>query len=605
MKISVPTTADVGRLPAREIQWPIAEQRFRALAQRWAASGVWLTLWNDHGCITPPDDSAPPLWRRLWRGGDALGAALAALAGAALQKDASDAHNPADDPPDPWPDDVAVLAIPVRRRRRIVGVVLGCALRRDTPGEDFLRLCNQCRLDGTHAHTLARDIGPIAHDQLNPVADLLALTIEQARAIDAGEEESAVLTHNLQNTYEELNLIYRVSGELGIPQRPDIILQRVGQQVLEVCRARNIAFVLSEHQTDGENLVAHTINERIIQVGHCAPSVEALERLAESLNINADAPADHFLINSPRKHPGLEWSEDWLNHLIAVPMRTESRLLGLLLAINCNDEGDFTSVDVQLLRAVADRLAAFLENQRLYDDVADLLMALLHALVNSIDAKDPYTCGHSERVAFLSRALAAAAGLSQVECERVYLAGLLHDIGKIGVPDAVLCKTGRLTDEEFRAMQKHPEIGAHILARVRQVQDLLPGVLHHHERMDGRGYPHGLAGRDIPLLGRIICLADCFDAMTTNRTYRAALPLPTVLAEIRRCAATQFDPQLAEIFLGLDLAQLMNRAHDFVGTDAAIGQIGALNVMMKDLPSSLAAVAPRGAHLGAHAERIA
>jgi HD-GYP domain-containing protein (c-di-GMP phosphodiesterase class II) len=129
------------------------------------------------------------------------------------------------------------------------------------------------------------------------------------------------------------------------------------------------------------------------------------------------------------------------------------------------------------------------------------------------------------------------------------MAGLLHDVGKIGVPEAVLQKTGRLTDEEFAQIKKHPEIGARILKDIKQVEDIIPGVLHHHERMDGKGYPAGLAGENIPLLGRVICLADCFDAMTSSRTYRKALPLEVALTEIRRCAGTQFDPVLADHFL--------------------------------------------------------
>src|SRR5437764_14234975 len=129
------------------------------------------------------------------------------------------------------------------------------------------------------------------------------------------------------------------------------------------------------------------------------------------------------------------------------------------------------------------------------------------------------------------------------------MAGLLHDVGKIGVPEAVLQKTGRLTPEEFDEIKKHPEIGARILRDVKQLEDILPGVLHHHERYDGRGYPSGLAGENIPRMGRIICLADCFDAMTSSRTYRKALPLEVALTEIRRCSGTQFDPVLSEAFL--------------------------------------------------------
>src|SRR5437764_1691964 len=198
----------------------------------------------------------------------------------------------------------------------------------------------------------------------------------------------------------------------------------------------------------------------------------------------------------------------------------------------------------------------------LFEDVRELMMGLLHSLTSAVDAKDTYTCGHSERVALLSRTLAQIAGLSETEVERIYMAGLLHDVGKIGVPEAVLQKTGRLTPEEFEQIKKHPEIGARILRDVKQLEDILPGVLHHHERYDGRGYPSGLAGENIPRMGRIICLADCFDAMTSSRTYRKALPLEVALTEIRRCAGTQFDPTLTDAFLSIPVSELRQILND-------------------------------------------
>jgi HD-GYP domain-containing protein (c-di-GMP phosphodiesterase class II) len=157
------------------------------------------------------------------------------------------------------------------------------------------------------------------------------------------------------------------------------------------------------------------------------------------------------------------------------------------------------------------------------------------------------------------------------------MAGLLHDVGKIGVPEAVLQKTGKLTDEEFEQIKKHPAIGARILQDVKQVADLLPGVLHHHERYDGRGYPARLSGTDIPLMGRIICLADCFDAMTSSRTYRKAMPLEAALTEIRRCSGTQFDPELAEVFLGIPIEQVKSLLHDHHSQCRPLMGVSALN----------------------------
>jgi hypothetical protein len=180
----------------------------------------------------------------------------------------------------------------------------------------------------------------------------------------------------------------------------------------------------------------------------------------------------------------------------------------------------------------------------------------VHALIRAIDAKDPYTRGHSDRVAVFAQLLARAAGLPDDMVARSYLCGTVHDLGKIGVPEAVLCKPGRLTDEEFARIKEHPTIGHRILADIPHLQEVLPGVLEHHEKWDGTGYPGRLTGEAISLLGRVVCVADCFDAMTSARVYRPARPVGEVLEEIRRCAGTHFDPALAEAFARIPVATL-------------------------------------------------
>lgn len=504
----------------------------------------------------------------------------------------------------PWFPDLGLFAAPVKRRRRVVGVVLGAVIISDCRGEAFQRLCAQCGLDRQSMVEFTSRMGSVRVEDVAATADLLRSSVEHAHELEVAREEIAILTSNLENTYEELNLVYRIGEQMRLPQKPSLLCERVGREVLEVSRAAAVGFVLSE-----QNLVGGTrraagehegpsLEDRVIQVGAGAPGLRELECLAESFEIDFSSSPRHILLNDAREHREFAWAHEWLHHAVALPLWHKQQLLGVLLAINCDDGGDFTSVDVQLFRAVADQLTAFLENQYLYDDVTDLLLGLLHSLVNSIDAKDPYTCGHSERVAYISRALARAANLSAVECERVYLAGLVHDVGKLGVPDAILCKPGKLTVEEFDAMKKHPEIGARILSGVRQIADLMPGVVHHHERMDGRGYPLRLAGREIPLLGRLICLGDCFDAMTTSRTYRAALPLPMAIAEIRRCSGTQFDPELAELFLDFDLERLLIEARECSSVDPSIGHIGALNAAIGGLSTSQERVGKRPIPVG-------
>ena len=189
-----------------------------------------------------------------------------------------------------------------------------------------------------------------------------------------------------------------------------------------------------------------------------------------------------------------------------------------------------------------------------------MFMGVLKGMTTAIDAKDAYTCGHSERVGLLASRLALAAGLGAEEAERYRLAGLVHDVGKIGVAEAVLSKSGRLNDEEFAQIKKHPEIGHQILRDIPLMEDILPGVLHHHERWDGKGYPAGLAGESIPLIGRILALADTFDAMSSTRAYRPAMPRESVLAEIRRCSASQFDPKTGGTLRHARLHRFRSRA---------------------------------------------
>ena len=174
-------------------------------------------------------------------------------------------------------------------------------------------------------------------------------------------------------------------------------------------------------------------------------------------------------------------------------------------------------------------------------------------------------------MATVSRRLAELSGLDAERVERVYLAGLLHDIGKIGMPESVLCKPGRLTDSEYDQVKRHPRVGAAILSGIRQVEDVIPAILHHHERPDGRGYPDGLSGvatpgegspGGVPFEALIVGLADSFDAMTSNRTYRSAAPLDAVITEIRRCSGTQFEGRLVELMLSIDLESFLTKLRE-------------------------------------------
>ncbi|MEE3332172.1 MAG: HD domain-containing phosphohydrolase [Myxococcota bacterium] len=188
----------------------------------------------------------------------------------------------------------------------------------------------------------------------------------------------------------------------------------------------------------------------------------------------------------------------------------------------------------------------------------------VRALAEAIDAKDSYTRGHSERVGVYASRIARQLGLRKEMIERVYISGILHDVGKIGIPDAIITKPARLTDEEYDEIKKHPEIGARILEPVEFLSDVVPCVRHHHEWFDGSesGYPYRLRGDQIPLPSRVILVADTLEAMTSNRPYRKGLPLEVVVRELHKYSGSQFDPTIVEALLAL----LEDEGQDFIQT---------------------------------------
>jgi len=191
------------------------------------------------------------------------------------------------------------------------------------------------------------------------------------------------------------------------------------------------------------------------------------------------------------------------------------------------------------------------ELKETYDRLEQSYMESIETLRLTVDAKDEYTRGHSDRVSEYSVLIGKKLGLLESDIKTLKIGGLFHDIGKIGVPDSILLKPGKLTDDEYSEIKNHPSIGAHILSSASIFSNLIPIVKHHHEKYDGHGYPSRLAGNDIPYFARIAAIADSFDAMTSRRTYRDSLPISTVIEEFERCKGTQFDPELADLFLDI------------------------------------------------------
>ena len=249
----------------------------------------------------------------------------------------------------------------------------------------------------------------------------------------------------------------------------------------------------------------------------------------------------------------------------------------------------FGTFEAGLLSAAANIMSSHARNLELFEAQESLLTGIVRAIINAIDAKDPYTCGHSDRVALYAKRIAARLGESAEECERIYMAGLLHDVGKIGVPDSILAKPGALTEEEYAIVKKHPEIGYAILKHLNQLDYVLPGVLHHHEAVDGSGYPSGLAGESIPLHGRILAVADAYDAMTSDRPYRPGMPSETAESILRSEAGKMWDSDIVSVFLEcLANDEIQPHTIDPIASANSMEEVGNSNIsLMRRIANSI------------------
>lgn len=247
------------------------------------------------------------------------------------------------------------------------------------------------------------------------------------------------------------------------------------------------------------------------------------------------------------------------NHdVLFAPLTINNEIFGGLLLANKTDGSSFNDEDIAIATTFAKKVSLRIENNALYEVFYNNLVSTLKSLVISIEARDSYTKQHSERVTLYALQIAEIMGLSDEDMDVIRFGGYLHDIGKIGVKDTVLLKPGKLTDEEFQEIKQHSIIGDNILKPIKFFPKERDMIRHHHERYDGRGYPDGLGGEDIPLTSRILTVADTYDAMTSTRPYRKALEHNIAMDEIIRCSGKQFDPKVVEAFLESDTGKGIN-----------------------------------------------
>jgi len=389
-------------------------------------------------------------------------------------------------------------------------------------------------------------------EALKPLLTAANIVLEQMYTIEQQQIQLDASAMQIARTFEEQCWLRELTKHLGLC-RSNNSVQQLAAEILQPLRSiancRQIALVVAEKNPMLQrfDLVTEVFGEGTWQV----EDAEVLIRMHQS-----DIDWVPFLGNMLYT----ELPSGLLASYVIVPVGEVGNPFAYLIALERlpppagNGLGfmydpEFGSFEVGLMEEASALLSTQAHNIRLFAETQQLVLGTLRSMTRAIDARDSYTQGHSERVAKLAFELARQMSLPESTCQEIYLAGILHDIGKIGVPDGVLLKTGPLTEEEFEVIKLHPVIGFRIIEQLAKLDFTLPGILHHHERWDGRGYPDKLVGSEIPLMARILAVADSFDAMTSSRPYRQHMPLAKAKKIISEGAGTQWDPEIVEVFL--------------------------------------------------------
>ena len=490
-------------------------------------------------------------------------------------------------------DPLLTLALPCLNAEGSGTVAVATFLTRPVAeDEDFSGPARRLGMEPGELREWSRRQKPWSAETLKQITGLV---LDNARAelrLRALQEEAEKLSGNLASTYEEISLLYRLAQNLKL-SKSDEELGRIALEWLgEVVPAAGLAIQLTSSPGGGESTVRFGGGESaFLVVGDCPIDEAEFSKLIDHLGLKGDrsdlcddqryasvpafgplrgksdlsplGPHRPIVVNRPiAEQP--DWPCPRVRQLIAVALTEGENTFGWMAALNHVDDAEFGEVEANLLSSVAAILGVHGGNIELYRQQSELLEKIIHSLSSAIDAKDPYTCGHSDRVARVAVRLAEEMGCDVEMLKTIYLAGLLHDVGKIGVEDCILHKAGKLSDEEYKHIKQHAEIGHRILHDLSKLEDVLPVVLHHHESWDGNGYPQQLDAERIPLAARIVAVADAFDAMSSDRPYRKRMSNEKVDEILRAGAGQQWDPAVIDAFFrgSDDLRRLCREAQE-------------------------------------------
>jgi HD-GYP domain-containing protein (c-di-GMP phosphodiesterase class II) len=406
------------------------------------------------------------------------------------------------------------------------------------------------QLDATQTLCWAQEQSPWPPRAILEVAVAIVEKTGIAQSSAQLKRQLADISSHLLMTFEEITLLHRLTEQLSISKSVTEICSLCVNWLADVIPAKAVA-IWFESISDS-HAMGHGSDGRAVLISHgdCPLDQQDFAKFLERLGPRV--ASEPIVLN--RGATGCPtWFYPNVRELISVPIREGTRGFGWLVAINHNGGGDITNseaefgtVEACLMASVATILGIHCGNIALYREQSEFFASVVRALTSAIDAKDPYTCGHSDRVARLSVCLAQQLGCDNTELNTIYLSGLLHDIGKIGIDDNVLRKPGPLTPEEFDHIKTHPDLGCRILDGVKQLDNVMPIVRHHHEAWNGSGYPGRLKGDETPFLARIVAVADSIDAMSSDRPYRKGIPDDKLDAILRDGAGKQWDPQIID-----------------------------------------------------------
>ncbi len=408
---------------------------------------------------------------------------------------------------------------------------------------DMIRLGNFIKILFKHKTAGEKPMEVLDDDpKKSDISFISAGDFSESKIINIGAGDRSI--DSFERAHKGLKALFRVTNALHISEFEEAVFQEILSSLKNAVSAERL-FILDYDTNSREIEIRHFLGDRP------GKHVQFSRTILDEMFLRNEVVLSRDCIVDERFSFAGSVIGARIKSVICAPLQWQEEHYGILYLDHRIETDAFTEEDAKLVAVIARQASQTLRRQKLTRDLGELFTSTIRTLVAAIEVKDPYTCGHSERVTKLSLALADAVVVNANQRKNIELSALLHDVGKIGIPESVLHKNGKLDSSEMDVIRNHPSIGYTIVDNIKNAKNISQGVKYHHERFDGKGYPEGLVGSKIPLIARIISIADAFDAMTSTRSYRIALSIESALAEIKVNAGTQFDPDLVKAFVGI------------------------------------------------------